>query len=232
MLICGFATSAHAYTHTVYDNGAINSTYLTYYRDILAGLPITSNYVAFRDGQYSYIMVVGELEADGNIITLTGNGKAYKFTTNNTNYNAQYRYYVDDINSFSLNTDNYIVYSDVGEYPQLMERGQNMKFSQRLLSLLLCFVLLSAVFSVSVSAEDIDAKDFQVTVNTTIMGYKLSEYKTLIVYPGNDTAESAEYVYPAGIPAGQNYFDTIHWFEIKYINGDPLLKKVENQVSL
>lgn len=147
MLCCSLATTAFAYSHDVYDSGAISSTYLTYYRDILSGIPFNDNYVAFRDGQYSYIMVVGDLECNNNVITLNGEGTAYRFTTTTNNYNSQYRYYVEDISTFSVDTNNYIVYSDVGEYPQLMERGAKYEVLTTIVIIITCLcVVISRIF--------------------------------------------------------------------------------------
>lgn len=143
LLIATMVAPVHAYTHQVYDGGALSGNYLTYYKDILSGVPFKDNYVAFRDSQYSYIMVVGELECNGEIITLKEQGKAYIFRTENQNYGSQYRYYVEDISNFSVDTNNYIVYSDVGDYPQLMERGAKYEVVTAVLIVisLLCVVI-------------------------------------------------------------------------------------------
>ena len=144
MFAFSIATQTYAYTHTVYDSGAISSTYLTYYRDILSGVSFNDNYVAFRDGQNSYIMVVGELECNNDVISLKDSGTAYIFRQEGTNYNNQYRYYVEDIKSFSVDTNNYIVYSDVGDYPQLMERGAKYEV---LTTVIICITCLCVVIS-------------------------------------------------------------------------------------
>ena len=147
MLVFGLSVPAYAYTHNVYDNGSISSTYLTYFRDILSGISLNDNYIAFRDGQYSYIMVVGDLDCNGDVITLNGTGKSYVFKTDNTQYNSQYKYYVSNINSFNVKTDNFIVYSDVGDYPQLIERGAKYEILTTIIVVIVCIsIVISRIF--------------------------------------------------------------------------------------
>lgn len=126
--------------YSIYD-GSISSSYVTYFKDILAGVPFNKNYVAFRSGQYTYTMVVGELEYNGNSLTLIGDGKEYIFTTS-SGYNSYPTYNVYDITSFSLSLGDYLVYSDLGDYPQLMERGEKYEVFT---AVLLCVALLCIV---------------------------------------------------------------------------------------
>ena len=131
-----------AATHSVYENGNLSTTYITYFKDILSGAKFNDNYVAFRSGQYEYTLVVGELENENGVISLVGDGKEYVFSTESSGYNSQYYYYVNDLTEFSLSTGNYIVYSDTGDYPELIERGAKYEM---LSAVLLCIALLSVV---------------------------------------------------------------------------------------
>ena len=40
-------TITHATTHTIYSEGNMNTTYITYFKDILSGSKFSDNYVAF-----------------------------------------------------------------------------------------------------------------------------------------------------------------------------------------
>lgn len=143
-LICAMLCApVQAATHDVYENGNLGTTYITYFKDILSGAKFSDNYVAFRSGQYEYTLVVGELENENGVISLAGPGKEYVFTTQSSSYNSQYYYYVNDLNEFSLATGNYIIYSDTGDYPELIERGAKYEMFT---ALLLCVALLSIVF--------------------------------------------------------------------------------------
>lgn len=147
VLCCGLAATTHAYTHEVYDSGAPSSTYINYYRDIVAGIGFNDNYVAFRDSERSYIMVVGDLSCEGGVITLNEKGKAYKFTSTSTNYNSQYNYNVEEISNFSVNTNNYIVYSDLADFPQLVERGANYEIISTSVIVIACIcVVIGRIF--------------------------------------------------------------------------------------
>lgn len=147
VLITAICGTVQAATHEVYENGSLSSTYITYFKDIVSGIGFNDNYVAFRNGQYSYIMVVGDLDYNNNVISLVGDGKSYTFTTNSTNYNSQYNYYVADINNFSVNCDNNIIYSDVGDFPQLIERGDKYAiFTAFLLCIAFVCIVINRIF--------------------------------------------------------------------------------------
>lgn len=146
VLIFGFAVSAQAATHTVYENGNISSTYLTYFKDILPGVPFSHNYVAFRSGQYSYTMVTGDIEYNESTrtFTLQGEGHVYVFEQTSNNYNSYYTYDDGSISNFSVQANDSVLYSDVGSYPQLMERGAKYEM---LTAVLICIALLGYVVS-------------------------------------------------------------------------------------
>ena len=141
-LCCALCTTTQAATHSVYDNGSMSNTYVTYFKDIVSGIGFNENYVAFRSGQYSYVMVVGQLDLDGNTVKLIDHGKIYEFSTDGTGYNSYYKYYVNDITNFSVDLSNDIIYTDLGDYPELIERGDKYEI---LSVLLLCIICLSCV---------------------------------------------------------------------------------------
>ena len=147
LLVGAFCTQANAETHSIYTEGNMNTTYITYFEDILSGTDLKSNYVAFRSGQYTYTMVVGDLDINNNVISLNGTGKEYIFTQSG-NYNSQYTYQVKNISNFSLNTGNYIIYSDIGDYPQLIERGAKFEILQTLLIFIVCLcIVIRSIFN-------------------------------------------------------------------------------------
>lgn len=140
-LIAAFCGTVQAATHTVYEEGNLSTTYVTYFKDIISGAEFNDNYVAFRSGQYSYTMVVGELEYSNGVISLVDTGKEYVFTTS-SGYNATYKYNVNEISNFSLDSGENIIYSDVGDYPQLVERGAKFEIFT---AILICICMLSFV---------------------------------------------------------------------------------------
>lgn len=127
LFICGaFCATVTADSHTIYD-GAMSSTYITYFRDIASNIGINDNYVCFRSGQYEYTMVVGDIDYFMGVFSMSDSGTSYTIT-NNSNYNSYYSYEVSTIDSFELTTGNYLLYSDLGNYPQLIERGTHYEF--------------------------------------------------------------------------------------------------------
>lgn len=141
LLLFGSAVGASATAYEPYE-GSFSTTYITYFRDILAGRSIQDNYVAFRSGQYEYIMVTGKMVYDGNTFTLTDTGKMFKFSATDTGYNSLYTYEVTDITEFTLSPNRLMIYSDLGEYPQLEERTQRYEI---LTAIMLGIIMLSFV---------------------------------------------------------------------------------------
>lgn len=139
-------TVTQAATHNVYNEGNMNTTYITYFKDILSGSGFSDNYVAFRSGQYEYTMIVGKLEYNNGVISLSEKGKQYVFNQTG-NYYATHNYEVSEISNFSINTGNYIIYSDVGNYPQLIERGAKYEMLTTLLLSTMCIsVVVNRIF--------------------------------------------------------------------------------------
>ena len=164
-LLCACGTVAQAASYTAYDGNPSN-TYITYYRDILAGVPVTDNYVVFRSNQYEYIMVTGDIvynnglftsetELEGKITaktvvveensdfiivtpaTSTTTGTTYTITTGGS-YNASYSFNIGTISSLVLDAGDEIVYSDLGTYPQLEERGAKYEILTTILIVAIC----------------------------------------------------------------------------------------------
>ena len=137
--ILGASLPTFAATHSIYD-GTISSTYITYFKDTISGIGFNDDYVAFRSGQNEYILIVGELNYTNGLISSVGQVKQYRYYSEGTNYSSQSRYDVKELNSFSLQLDNYIIYSNLGDYPQLVERGEQYEMLS---------VLLLSVFGIS-----------------------------------------------------------------------------------
>lgn len=137
LLLCANGTVAQAASYSVYD-GNPNNTYIQYYRDILSGLPITDNYVVFRAGQYEYKMVVGDIVQNNGLFTSETECKVYTFSQTDSGYSGYYEYDISIIDSLVLDTGNKIVYSNLGEYPQLEERGAKYEILTTILIVAIC----------------------------------------------------------------------------------------------
>lgn len=122
LLLVSVAT-ATANAASIYD-GTISSTYIDYASKIPIGLG--DEYVFFRDGQYSYTLLVGDLLYSGGVFTLEGEGRQYTIeavTTGSYSSTTYYTYSTSYVSSFTLNTNNRLVFSSLGDFPTLYERG-------------------------------------------------------------------------------------------------------------
>lgn len=125
--------------------GNISTTYITIFRDIATNLGLDDDYVFYRSGQYEYQMVVGQLDYTGSLISADGSVKIYRITTN-SGYSSDYVYTITTANSFSLTPGNALIYTNLGEYPDLIERSVDFEFATlALLFIGLCCYLLRSI---------------------------------------------------------------------------------------
>lgn len=96
--------------------GLINSQYLDMFRGLAAKLRINEHYVCARTSQYQYIFAHGDLKLSGKQFS----GNNITVVTYHTDNNGYFSSSVES--SFSLDAQNYIVYSDLGkDFPSLLE---------------------------------------------------------------------------------------------------------------
>ena len=117
------AMPCKTFAYSVYTEGNMATTYITYFKDIVAGIKPNDKYVAYRSGQYSYTLAVGDLSITDNNITSTGTTTLYVYETETSGYNSIYTYNVSDVTDFSLSVPDMIVYSNLGGFPLLEERS-------------------------------------------------------------------------------------------------------------
>lgn len=132
------AVPSSAFAHDIYTDGNISSTYTTIFQDL--NLSPFDDYVYFRSGQYEYTLIVGDIELNGSRFSSSEIVTNYTINTQSgTGYgNNIYKYTVTEENGFDLNASNYLVYSNLGSYPQLTERGESYEL---LTAFLLCLAL-------------------------------------------------------------------------------------------
>lgn len=129
VLLSAFGGAALAADYTVYQNGNISTTYLTYFRDTLPNVSLNDDYVVFRAGENSYMMYTGDLEED-----FTGSaGTIYHYYSVTESWTTTYYYESFAVDSFSLTVGDSIIYSNVGDRPQLEGRGEQVEKMQLLI---------------------------------------------------------------------------------------------------
>lgn len=150
LLVCvcaNFCTIAHAESYTVYE-GNPSSTYIQYFRDLMSKVPLNTHYVAFRSGQNDYLMVVGDLDFNGSKFTSSGECKVYSFSSNSSNYNSYYSFDSYSISNVDIKVNDYIIYSDLGDYPELETKGEKYEsLTTLVLFIALLMFIISRIFS-------------------------------------------------------------------------------------
>lgn len=125
MFLC-LSPSVSAYS--VYQ-GTMSSTYINYFRDMCVNIKFDDDYVLFRSGDNDYTMIVGDLTYENKIFN--GNNCIGYTITNNTSggYGSTYHSISTSTETnFSLSVGDYIVYSNLGNYPDIMtEEGYYAK---------------------------------------------------------------------------------------------------------
>ncbi len=139
------AMPSRASAAEVYD-GSISTTYITIFRDIATKIGPADDYVFFRSGQYEYQMYVGDLTYENDSFTGTGL-KVYTISTAGSGYSNAYTYDWST-SDLELAPGTALIYSNLGEFPDLIERSDYLAYSQILLLFIgLCIVLLRPIFS-------------------------------------------------------------------------------------
>lgn len=147
IIACVLPMATHAFAAEPYD-GTINTSYITIFKDIATKIDIDKDYVFYRSGQYEYQMVVGDLHYSTGQITADGLVEIYIVSTNSSNYNSGYEYFVTSENGFSLTLGSSLVYSNLGAYPDLIERNDYNVFTTNfLLVIAICLYVLRSIFS-------------------------------------------------------------------------------------
>lgn len=133
----------------VYTEGNISTTYVTYFQDILGKVSPLKDYVFFRSGQYEYTMVVGDLELSSGVFISSQPCEVYTiYSTTSSGYNQTYSFGSTIENTYSLRVADSLVYSNLGDYPDLIERGDYLETAVLLLILVaLCMSLVARIFN-------------------------------------------------------------------------------------
>lgn len=111
-----------AANHTVSGDYAVGTSNLSIFQGIAGKLPYGTHYVYWRDGQYVYRLAYSSsLAYDGS--RFTGQDVEVVSYTTNTGYGSQVTLVHSQEVTFSLTPGSYLVWSDLGHYPTLYERG-------------------------------------------------------------------------------------------------------------
>lgn len=116
----GDAAVALAAIDSQYGVGTSN---INIFGPVASKLPYGVHYVYWRDGQYQYKFAYSaDLVYEGGEFAAPS-ATVITYTTS-TGYQSQATYVVSTERNFSLDPANYLVWSDLGDYPTLFERGE------------------------------------------------------------------------------------------------------------
>lgn len=113
----------------------VGTSYNSLFSGVVSDLPYGVHYVYYRDGRYDWCLAYSsDLVLSGS----TFSAPSVTMVTYNTNsdYQDQPTYSVSTESNFSLSAGNYLVYSDLGSYPDLYSRRGD--YYAELISFVLC----------------------------------------------------------------------------------------------
>ncbi len=103
----------------VNDSYGVGTSNVTIFSGIARKLPPDVNYVYWRDGRYDYRLAYGrDIVLDGSVFSAASPVVVVSYLTNSS-YSEQPVFSVVTDSSFHLNASNYLVYSNLGDYPCL-----------------------------------------------------------------------------------------------------------------
>lgn len=104
-------------------NYGVGTTNISIFGPVASKLPYGVHYVYWREGQYLYKFAysAGLQYEDGRF---TADDAAVISYSTNTSYSGQATFVLGSETDFSLDPGDYLVWSDLGHYPALYERGE------------------------------------------------------------------------------------------------------------
>lgn len=144
-LLLAVPAQASAAAYDVYD-GNISSTYTAIFSSVAAKVSMFDDYVFFRSTQYDYILLVGDFTYESGTFS-ADEATEYRIYTDST-IGSYYHYTQASVEAVSLTPDTRIVYSNLGPFPDLVDRSTFYDFSiLTLLLIFLCMSLIRSIFS-------------------------------------------------------------------------------------
>lgn len=134
------AIPTQAQAQSVYSGDLISPDALGFFRDTLNAADLNTDYVVFCSGDGVYTLAIGDLTLAGS--SFTGDSVDL-YTYSAAGYSVSH-------GVLDLEVGDFLVYSNLGKYPTLIERGSLYEFSTILLLCVgLIAVLIHSIFSFS-----------------------------------------------------------------------------------
>lgn len=104
------------------DGYNLGTTYQSIFAGVAYKVPFGQHYVYWRDSQYSYKFAYGDITLEGSEFVGNGDVTICSYDTSTTGYNSDYRWTTGVDGNFSLSASDSLVYSDLGDYPDIFNR--------------------------------------------------------------------------------------------------------------
>lgn len=105
------------------DNYGVGTSNVSIFAGIVGKLPLDHHYVYYREGQYDYVLAHSDSLVYDSGMFSADDATLVTYTTNNS-YQSQPTFTVSQDANFQLDPEDYLVWSDLGEYPDLIDRGE------------------------------------------------------------------------------------------------------------
>lgn len=133
LLVTVLLARAQTVRASVYTEGNISNTYTTIFQDVLDGLNPLDDYIFYRSENYEYRMYVGDLDLSDTLF-VGQDLDLYILRYSQSGYSStSYVYERSSGQSLSVDVGSHLVYSNLGGYPSLVERGDFIGLSQIIL---------------------------------------------------------------------------------------------------
>lgn len=119
-------------------NGSVSSTYVEFFGSIVSKFP-SDDYVFLRSDSNVYTLFIGSLDLDGTLFS--GDAECYQLSFDSS-YQSNYYNLTHFSSDCSVDASSGVVYSNLGYFPTLSERGSSYDFATLVLSMCCCFVLI------------------------------------------------------------------------------------------
>lgn len=104
------------------DEYGVGTSNTTIFAGVAEKLPFGTHYVYWRESQYVYALAYSEtMSFDG--ASFSGDDVTVVRYDSGGGYQSPATFYSDEESHFELDPEGYLVYSDLGHYPDLIERG-------------------------------------------------------------------------------------------------------------
>lgn len=104
------------------DGYNLGTTYQSIFAGVAYKVPFGQHYVYWRDGQYSYKFAYGDITLEGTDFIGNGDVTICSYDASTSGYNSDYRWTTGYDGNFSLSSSDSLVYSDLGDYPDIFNR--------------------------------------------------------------------------------------------------------------